>query len=371
MAPPPTSPSSLIARRRPDLASLDLEPPLTRALDEARLAFPTLPLDPDGFALHVAEHLPGAAEAPAFFATLHAADLYLAYACSQRVEPALRELDRVHLARLPHRIAAMDPSPDFIDEVRQRLRERLLVGTRPRIVDYTGQGSLEAWVRVAATRLALNLVRSRRRELAARLRGASDGEATALPAPSEPLDTRLRGQLEEAFRVALRQLDPEERRLLRRYYVERTSQEELARHAGIGRTTVIRQLAASRARVLQLTHHELQRRVPALTTSARESLFRALRSHMQVDLLSALRSLTHSERQCRSISDSLRREDQDAVIAQERSCVSRPPSHSLRRPQTSSSFSSLPTISTRSGLSRRWKRRAPRRCARGGCPRSR
>jgi hypothetical protein len=41
------------------------------------------------------------------------------------------------------------------DELRQTLRVRLLAGPSPKIASYKGSGPLSGWVRVVATRIAL------------------------------------------------------------------------------------------------------------------------------------------------------------------------------------------------------------------------
>ena len=51
--------------------------------------------------------------------------------------------------------------PMFVDEVRQVLRTKLLVGdgAPPKIADYSGRGPLDGWVRAAAVRAAIDLKR--------------------------------------------------------------------------------------------------------------------------------------------------------------------------------------------------------------------
>ena len=87
----------------------------------------------------------------------HADDLDLASACVTGDRDALEKLE-VLIERQAEAIARVDRSHDFIREIQQRVRMRLLVGAndgRPRIVDYAGRGPLAAFVRVAALRLAL------------------------------------------------------------------------------------------------------------------------------------------------------------------------------------------------------------------------
>src|SRR5947209_904462 len=76
-------------------------------------------------------------------------------------------------------VARVGREPSFVEEVRQTVREKLLVAAAdapPRIVEYTGRGALAAWLRIIAVRAALNL-RRRRGDVAPD--GASDEAAAA------------------------------------------------------------------------------------------------------------------------------------------------------------------------------------------------
>src|SRR5262249_22461852 len=91
-------------------------------------------------------------------------DLYLACACTEGDPAALAEFDRMFLGCVRDAVARIDRSHDFVTEVQQILRERLLVGPNAKIRDYRGGGALASWVRTAAVRTALNLRRRTNRE---------------------------------------------------------------------------------------------------------------------------------------------------------------------------------------------------------------
>ena len=61
----------------------------------------------------------------------NAADLYLACACSDANPLALAEFERRFIGRVRDVVVRIDSSYDFVAEVEQILRERLLVGPRP------------------------------------------------------------------------------------------------------------------------------------------------------------------------------------------------------------------------------------------------
>src|SRR5215475_13883246 len=122
----------------------------------AAAAWPDVALGPEAFARHLARH--AGADPEGYLAAVHAEDLYLACACSAHDAAAIRALEARHLARVPAALARLRATPDRADEVAQRLRERFLVGARA-IADYSGRGPLAAWVRVAAVRTLLSMLR--------------------------------------------------------------------------------------------------------------------------------------------------------------------------------------------------------------------
>jgi RNA polymerase sigma-70 factor (ECF subfamily) len=161
----------LVTQRRPDVVGVEFEEALNVSLKAAQQAWPSVALDVDAFVAYLADRMPRDGKVTEFLRTLHIADLYLACGCASQLPAAIAAFERTHLAPVAAIIRRIDSSSDFVDEVRQRLRERLLVGTHRRISDYAGTGPLAAWVGVAATRLALNTRRERQREAAAETRG--------------------------------------------------------------------------------------------------------------------------------------------------------------------------------------------------------
>ena len=142
-------------------ADAGLELMLQNVVDRGRARWPELELDEPEFAAHVARGL-GGADIAAELVELHAADLWLAFGCTVGDKDSLAAFDREVLSQVGMLIARMAPTPQLVDEVRQQLRHKLLLarpGERPRISDYAGRGPLQAWVRVAATRAAIDYFR--------------------------------------------------------------------------------------------------------------------------------------------------------------------------------------------------------------------
>jgi len=225
-----------------------LEPELRRCFDEGRRAWPDLPLSPEAFASHLAAR----ASSGEPLQGEHAADLYLACACAARVRGAVDAFERVHMGRVGGYLARMRPSPTFVDEVRQVVREKLFVGkdgASPKIGEYTGHGALASWLRVIALRAAIDL----------RRRGGDavndGGRAQADPASDDPelgyVKQRYRQAFNDAFRDAVRALAAEQRELLRLHFVEGRTLDQLATTFGVHRATIARKLAAARQAVAE------------------------------------------------------------------------------------------------------------------------
>lgn len=233
-------------------------------------------------------HLTAAAEAAGEGATsLCAEDLYLAAACAHAIPEALAAFEAQHLAVKVY-LARMNPSATLIDDVRQALRVRLLVAEPdrvPRIAEYGGRGSLTAWVRVAAVRLAIDLLRQSDVALDAQ----DDPDAGVL----EPLHgddpelgvlrERYAAQLNVALRDAFATLDPAQRNLLRLNYRDGRSIDEIGALLSVHRATVARRIAAARQQLLDEARALLLERLQ-LPEQELDSLIRALRSQIHLSV---------------------------------------------------------------------------------------
>ena len=236
---------------------------------------------------------PSALEARLNGATdLHAragADLLLADACLRGDTRALEYLDALLRTEVRRAVTPLDASGVFVDEVTQLVRERLLLGTegRRRLEDYAGEGSLAAWVRAVAVRVALNArARTGKEELVSQLPDAP----LADPDPELAL---LRARHKEAFRdaftAALEVLSPRDRTLLRLTSIDGLSLARVGQMYGKDASTISRWLAASREVLLQRTRATLATRLQ-LTESALDSVMRAADSELHLSLARLLES---------------------------------------------------------------------------------
>lgn len=182
---------------------------------------------------------------------VRAADLALARACADADPRALAKFERAYgnlielaVARVPN--VGMDR-----DDFGQKVREKLFTagaGRRPRIASYGGRGSLSAWVRVTAMRLALDLTRRRADpqhrvaedgDLVDRIGGGVDPELALMR-------SQWGGELRELLAAAMRELAPRDRNLLRHHYLHGLSARKIAVMYGVHRATAFKWIEGAR-----------------------------------------------------------------------------------------------------------------------------
>jgi len=258
---------------------------LRRLFDEGRRAWPGVELGIEAFVGYLAERAGGPLPSE-----IRGPDLYLACACVTRGRGAIEAFDRAYLAQMGAHLARLGPTPAFVDEVRQEVRDKLFVSSDaapPRIAEYHGKGALVNWVRVVALRVAMNM---RRQPWPA---AADDDGELDRPAPDNPeMDyegERYRQAFAEVIRGAVAALDGEHRRILRRHFADGLTLDVLAVELGVHRATVARRLAAAR---LALRRDTRQRHRAALgcTDSEVERLGTELRSQLDLSLSVLLRT---------------------------------------------------------------------------------
>jgi RNA polymerase sigma-70 factor (ECF subfamily) len=243
-----------------------------------RAAHPDLAVDQAAFAAHVVRCLGAAGSA------LNVEDLYLAFAAGKGESRALLLIEERHFSQMARMVGHLGRQPSFIDEVRQHLRERLLIGSgppprTPRILDYSGRGSLAAWIRVTATRQALDLLD--------REKPTDEVEDDQLAATVDPellaIRQRHLPQFRLAFKGALDSLNATERNLLRFYLVDGLNIGRIGEIYGKSRATVGRMVVECRKKLLD----ETRRQLGALTGASEgdvRSLIRLLQSQLDVSI---------------------------------------------------------------------------------------
>jgi RNA polymerase sigma-70 factor (ECF subfamily) len=176
------------------------------------------------------------------------ADLDLAQACAGGDVVALRRFDDEVLRPAIAAVRSIDASPAFVDEVGQRLRERLLVGESPLIKQYAGRGALRGWVAVAAVRTALMMKRATQRK-----REVSDDDwagALSLATTGNPELDLLKREHAAVFEAALREaalaLEPRLRAVLAMHFAEDLTIDEIGAAYAVHRATAARWIQRAR-----------------------------------------------------------------------------------------------------------------------------
>ncbi|HEU0034400.1 MAG TPA: sigma factor-like helix-turn-helix DNA-binding protein [Kofleriaceae bacterium] len=226
---------------------------MTREADlyaEGRAAWPGIEVSPDRFAGAVSGRDP-----------VDAAEVYLACACAAGDAAAIRAFEARYFACIAPVARRHGLGADDASEIAQILRQRLFVGdgAPPRVLDYAGKGQLGGLVQVAATRLALNVRRGRKRLDDDEPADDSDA-APAAGADAAYAKAEYREHIRRALEEAAAELPARDRTLLRMHFVDRATIDDIAALYRVHRATAARWVtaarealvAASRARFVEL-----------------------------------------------------------------------------------------------------------------------
>jgi RNA polymerase sigma-70 factor (ECF subfamily) len=265
-----------------------LEAALVTVVERAQAEWPSLSVDVVAWARHLGAHASAQIGAEVWLSTAPVADLYVAFACASGDAEAMAVLERRHFGGVRAALASARVAPSDVEEVLGLLRARLFVGSGgapPRIATYSGRGPVAGWLKVAAVRLAVDEFRSTK----ASPERSVDAEVLErlAPASTEPELAYLRARYQAAFEDALKQaltaLTPQQRTLLRLYYVDGVGVEKLGTMSGVHGSTISRWIARARGTLLR----EARRLVGAalaISDSEYESLLRVVRSGLHLSL---------------------------------------------------------------------------------------
>ncbi|MBI5548963.1 MAG: sigma-70 family RNA polymerase sigma factor [Deltaproteobacteria bacterium] len=266
------------------------------ALARCRTAHPRVALPGEGFLALLRQRVAAQEPVAAALGKLHLEDLYLACGCLQHDSVALTELEGLLRAKTRDAVARMGPTRDILlEEVGSLLQEQLLVaplGAQPKLAEYSGRGPLGKWIEVIAVRAALRL----RRQRQGRSGTPVEPELVASPAASPEsacLRARCGAELSSALRETLEGLEEDERRLLRLYFVEGKSIDEIGEDLAIHRATAARRLARARAKVFEQTRDRVAGKL-RLEEPEFRSLVNLVRSQLDLSIQSCLRSASDS-----------------------------------------------------------------------------
>jgi RNA polymerase sigma-70 factor (ECF subfamily) len=260
-----------------------------KLLGVARAAWPGVVVPDEVFFAHV-EGRGGDAE----LEDGQAADLFLACACARGESHALALFERHFIGPARAALARFE-NAGVVDDALQDVRAKLLVaagGAPPRIAEFAGQGTLDGWVKVAALRAALDLVRRVGRTPSVADEDIEVAEA-ALAVQARPelelVKAEYKGEFAACVRAGLAALTPKERSLLRFNVIENLNIAAIGAIYGVHRATVARWIADARAHVLEGTRAALRARL-RLGDDEVDSMIRALSSQLELSLHGLLRS---------------------------------------------------------------------------------
>ncbi|MBL8950990.1 MAG: sigma-70 family RNA polymerase sigma factor [Myxococcaceae bacterium] len=210
-------------------------------------------------------------------ADVNTTDLRLAWECQQQDPAALAELDRRVRAVCAGLSKKKGLEVSDLDELCQRVRERVLVGgPKARIAAYKGKGALVKWLQAVAASVAIDASR----EVKARREDDGEDELLELKATGDSAEARLlqardKRAFSAAFKTALGELPPRDRTVMRMRFVDQANLDDIAKTYGVHRTSVMRWLESSQERVMRRTR-ELLGASLKLSTGELDSLLRGL-----------------------------------------------------------------------------------------------
>jgi RNA polymerase sigma-70 factor (ECF subfamily) len=224
--------------------------------------------------------------------TLNMEDLELAWSALEGNATSALEIER-RLQRVAKSTAGKRGDDDFVEEVSQRVRQRLFVGSNPRLGACQGTGALVVYLKAMVLSVSVDLQRAAKpRE------EPSSHDSTLMRAASleEGVDARLahashRKHFTQAFKEALEELSPEERTYMRMRFVDGLSIDAVGAAFGVHRTTALRWLEKAQKTLLAETRKRLAVRLK-LGVSELNSLLLAMKPSLAENLSRLLPKLT-------------------------------------------------------------------------------
>jgi RNA polymerase sigma-70 factor (ECF subfamily) len=243
-------------------------------------------LDPIAFVAYVAERVALDVQGRPRLRTLHAGDLWVAYGCVTHNAAALAALEQRYVPELR---SALRRSFDagLAEDAELRLMDKLLYARDDKMLaSYAGRGGLASWLRAAAIRTAIDLMRARREHptdlsTLAMIGGADDPIFAALK-------QRYREEFRVAFGAAAEQLTDRERALLRYRFLDGLSIDEIGVLYRVHRSTVARWIGAIREGLFEGTRAHLVDQLE-VSESEIDSILRLIDSQLEFSIEALVR----------------------------------------------------------------------------------
>ncbi len=265
------------------VAAPELEQVLHDRLLSAAQAWPTVSVSHELFVPYLAERLVDGEPLLSSLLALHVEDLYLACSCALGDARAIAAFERHIFPDVKKALARMDGAAAE-DDVAQMVRQKLFVKAGeapPRIVEYSGRGSLRSWFRVVVVRAALSAAKKHAREVP-----TDDETLFDLPTTSvelQHLKNTYRTEFKRAFGQAFEELGAHERNLLRQHFEDGLSIDQLGALHGVHRATAARWLTRVRDTLREKTLAHLRRRLQ-VSPAELASIMGLIDSHLEASI---------------------------------------------------------------------------------------
>lgn len=268
-------------RRGADTVDLGVE--VNALVARARREAQGVELDGAAFAGYVAERATFDRDGRPMLHAVHAGALWIAFGCVSGEAAALVAFETGYAAEIG---SALRRSFDrgLAEDAELRLRERLFLVADddvPRLAKYSGRGDLRMWLRAAAVRTAIDLMRSRR-VVPVDPAGFADVGASIDPLLAA-LKERYHDEFQVAFTDAASELTDRDRTLLRYRYFDDLSIDEIGALYRVHRATVARWIAAIREALFEGTRTRLMVRLE-LSEGDVDSVLRLIESQLDVSV---------------------------------------------------------------------------------------
>jgi RNA polymerase sigma-70 factor (ECF subfamily) len=209
-------------------------------------------------------------------------DLYIAFAASLRDPDAARAIEEAHSPALRKALAGLRLGQAQIDDVLQSLWRDLFATDPPRISQFDGSGDLKSWLRVAATRAGLRVLKKSKREVP-----ESEISEIAEKASGDPelmlLKAQYRADFHAAVETAIENMNSANAMILRQHFVDGLSIDELGKLYALHRATAARRLANAKQMLVASIRTEFKKKAK-LDDDECESVLRLVRSGLDITL---------------------------------------------------------------------------------------
>jgi RNA polymerase sigma-70 factor (ECF subfamily) len=245
------------------------------------------------FLRYVAARLPGYLPAEQEVGRVHASDLLLAKRCSEGNGDALAKFDSEFLGLVSVAGRKLKMTDMQCDELRQQVRLKLLVvtaqGGAPKISNYAGSGALRSWVYATGLRTGLNELRRIGR---APMPAGDEQLLVAMPDRNDDQELQYMKELyrtafKDAFRASMAGLEDRLSNVLRHYYLDEMTLEQIGTLYRVHKTTVMRWVNKAHAELELETKQRMVAHLK-LAPSEVESVMRLIQSGIQIGLASVL-----------------------------------------------------------------------------------